>query len=286
MMAQVSRVRGTFGRFARAGQRRPLWFPAIHRLPSRPPSPHTSWSGGGSGRQGGARHCTNDLAPRRSPHSGRHSRTAPLPSRSRSAPAGGVIVKLRAWFSSHAPALSSSVGARRRRQRRACRRRERGRSQSREARPAERSAAGCLDTRLWKSALVTAGVIPPAESGTRHTAAREHGIQALLHFYASALLTPERTSRRSVRTSATLTPGSHCGSTPTCSRLARGVPASPWTRCTWAARQAPTAHRRPRADHDCGRVASVEPGDPPSFRSLLRWPAITAPAADSSARKP
>ncbi len=37
------------------------------------------------------------------------------------------------------------VGARRRRQRRAGRRQERGRSQSREARPAERSAAGCLD---------------------------------------------------------------------------------------------------------------------------------------------
>lgn len=30
-------------------------------LPSRLPSSHTSWSGRGSGRQGGARHCTNDL---------------------------------------------------------------------------------------------------------------------------------------------------------------------------------------------------------------------------------
>ncbi len=31
------------------------------QLPSRPPSPHTPWSGRGSGRQGGARRCTNDL---------------------------------------------------------------------------------------------------------------------------------------------------------------------------------------------------------------------------------
>ncbi|MEV5601914.1 nuclease-related domain-containing protein [Streptomyces sp. NPDC052299] len=38
-----------------------------------------------------------------------------------------------------------TAGARRRRQRRAGRRQERGRSQSRKARPAERSAAGCLD---------------------------------------------------------------------------------------------------------------------------------------------
>ncbi|RLV67641.1 hypothetical protein STAN_3165 [Streptomyces sp. CBMAI 2042] len=139
--------------------------PAHHspRLPSRPPSTHTPWSGRGSGRQGGARHCTNDLdalgrdcsalpgskvdgmgAPQRSPRSGRHSRTVPRPSRSLSAPAGGILVKPRAWFSSHAP-RAYTAGARRRRQRRAGRRQERGRSQSREARPAERSAAGCLD---------------------------------------------------------------------------------------------------------------------------------------------
>ncbi|MDQ1027063.1 hypothetical protein QF035_004645 [Streptomyces umbrinus] len=38
--------------------------PSTHHpppLPSRPPSTHTPWSGRGSGRQGGARHCTNDL---------------------------------------------------------------------------------------------------------------------------------------------------------------------------------------------------------------------------------
>ena len=138
--------------------------PTSPRLPSRPPSTHTSWSGRGSGRQGGARHCTNDLdalgrdcsalpgskvvgmgAPRRSPRIRRHPRTAPLPSRGLCAPAGGIILKPRAWFSSHAPSGLSTAGARRRRQRRAGRRQERGRSQSREARPAERSAAGCLD---------------------------------------------------------------------------------------------------------------------------------------------
>jgi hypothetical protein len=31
------------------------------KLPSRPPSTHTPWSGRGSWRPGGARHCTNDL---------------------------------------------------------------------------------------------------------------------------------------------------------------------------------------------------------------------------------
>lgn len=83
-------------------------------------------------------------APRRPPRSGRHSQTAPLPSRSPSAPAGGIPLKPQAWFSSHAP-RAYTAGARRRRQRRAGRRQERGRGQSREARPAERSAAGCLD---------------------------------------------------------------------------------------------------------------------------------------------
>lgn len=33
----------------------------LPQLPSRPPSTHTPWSGRGSGRPGGARHCTNDL---------------------------------------------------------------------------------------------------------------------------------------------------------------------------------------------------------------------------------
>ncbi|WP_329592821.1 integrase [Streptomyces sp. NBC_01362] len=45
-----------------------------------------------------------------------------------------------------------------------------------------------FNTRLWKSALVAAGVIPPAEPGKRHTAAREHGMHALRLFYASVLL--------------------------------------------------------------------------------------------------
>ncbi|MDJ1641118.1 tyrosine-type recombinase/integrase [Streptomyces pakalii] len=45
-----------------------------------------------------------------------------------------------------------------------------------------------FNSRLWKSALVAAEVIPPAEPGKRHTAAREHGMHALRHFYASVLL--------------------------------------------------------------------------------------------------
>ncbi|MBG0829661.1 site-specific integrase [Planomonospora sp. ID67723] len=40
----------------------------------------------------------------------------------------------------------------------------------------------------WKPALVSAGVISKPESGERHQAAREHGMHALRHFYASVLL--------------------------------------------------------------------------------------------------
>ncbi|GAA2279157.1 hypothetical protein GCM10010149_23580 [Nonomuraea roseoviolacea subsp. roseoviolacea] len=41
---------------------------------------------------------------------------------------------------------------------------------------------------VWKPALVAAGVIPEPQSGRRHQAAREHGMHALRHFYASVLL--------------------------------------------------------------------------------------------------
>lgn len=40
----------------------------------------------------------------------------------------------------------------------------------------------------WKPALASVGVIPPAEPGRKHVAAREHGMHALRHFYASVLL--------------------------------------------------------------------------------------------------
>jgi integrase len=40
----------------------------------------------------------------------------------------------------------------------------------------------------WKPALVAAGVIPARERGKRHASAREHGMHALRHFYASVLL--------------------------------------------------------------------------------------------------
>ncbi|MFJ2176447.1 tyrosine-type recombinase/integrase [Streptomyces sp. NPDC087851] len=45
-----------------------------------------------------------------------------------------------------------------------------------------------FNTRLWKPALVAAGVIPEPKPGERHEAAREHGMHALRHFYASVLL--------------------------------------------------------------------------------------------------
>lgn len=45
-----------------------------------------------------------------------------------------------------------------------------------------------FNTYAWKPALVAAGVIPPPERGKRHQAAREHGMHALRHFYASVLL--------------------------------------------------------------------------------------------------
>ena len=41
---------------------------------------------------------------------------------------------------------------------------------------------------VWKPALVAAGVIPEPKPGERHAAAREHGMHALRHFYASVLL--------------------------------------------------------------------------------------------------
>jgi hypothetical protein len=45
-----------------------------------------------------------------------------------------------------------------------------------------------FNTRVWKPALVTAGVIAEPEKGKRYAAAREHGMHALRHFYASVLL--------------------------------------------------------------------------------------------------
>jgi integrase len=45
-----------------------------------------------------------------------------------------------------------------------------------------------FNTRFWKTALVAAEVIPAPAPGERHAAAREHGMHALRHFYASVLL--------------------------------------------------------------------------------------------------
>ncbi|MGW4250775.1 tyrosine-type recombinase/integrase [Streptomyces californicus] len=45
-----------------------------------------------------------------------------------------------------------------------------------------------FNDRVWKPALVAAGVIPASKPGELHQAAREHGMHALRHFYASVLL--------------------------------------------------------------------------------------------------
>jgi integrase len=45
-----------------------------------------------------------------------------------------------------------------------------------------------FNTDHWKPALAKAGVIPEPAKGERHAAAREHGMHALRHFYASVLL--------------------------------------------------------------------------------------------------
>jgi integrase len=45
-----------------------------------------------------------------------------------------------------------------------------------------------FNARYWKPALVTAGVLPEPKKGEHPEAAREHGMHALRHFYASLLL--------------------------------------------------------------------------------------------------
>lgn len=52
-------MRNAIKQYAR--RRRNAFSPTAPQLPSRPPSPHTPWSGCGSWRPGGAGHCTNDL---------------------------------------------------------------------------------------------------------------------------------------------------------------------------------------------------------------------------------
>lgn len=47
---------------------------------------------------------------------------------------------------------------------------------------------GSFNTDHWKHALVEVGVIPRPAKGETHAAAREHGMHALRHFYASVLL--------------------------------------------------------------------------------------------------
>ncbi|MCX5407139.1 site-specific integrase [Streptomyces sp. NBC_00335] len=45
-----------------------------------------------------------------------------------------------------------------------------------------------FNDQTWKPALAAAGIIPEPEKGKRYASAREHGMHALRHFYASVLL--------------------------------------------------------------------------------------------------
>ncbi|WP_039932612.1 tyrosine-type recombinase/integrase [Streptomyces viridochromogenes] len=45
-----------------------------------------------------------------------------------------------------------------------------------------------FNDQAWKPALASVGIIPTPEKGQRYAAAREHGMHALRHFYASVLL--------------------------------------------------------------------------------------------------
>ncbi|WP_016826215.1 tyrosine-type recombinase/integrase [Streptomyces viridosporus] len=45
-----------------------------------------------------------------------------------------------------------------------------------------------FNDRAWKPALASAGIIPAPGKGERYASAREHGMHALRHFYASVLL--------------------------------------------------------------------------------------------------
>lgn len=140
-----------------------------HSTPNSHPvcrRPTRMWSGRGAGRQGGARHCTNDLDARcrgRSACPGPMADGMGVPrlSHPRSAlasgapailepeaPAGGMSVTDGTggrWGLPHALGpIPSCRGGRRRSGGGAGRRQERRPERSREARPAERSAAGCL----------------------------------------------------------------------------------------------------------------------------------------------
>ncbi|CAG7626165.1 tyrosine-type recombinase/integrase [Actinacidiphila bryophytorum] len=48
--------------------------------------------------------------------------------------------------------------------------------------------SNAFNDQAWKPALASAGIIPVPEKGKRYEAAREHGMHALRHFYASVLL--------------------------------------------------------------------------------------------------
>jgi hypothetical protein len=102
----------------------------LSQLPSRPPSTHTPWSGRGSGRPGGARHCTNDLdalgrvcsalpgstgdgmgASPRTPLRSRSREWRPLHPGAGRSPAGGIILYQRMTSHPCSHAHSAPPGA-------------------------------------------------------------------------------------------------------------------------------------------------------------------------------
>jgi len=85
---------------------------------------------------------------------------------------------------------------------------------SRERRPLNRNY---VNSRVWKPALVRAGVEPT----------RDNGMHALRHYFASVLIDAGGRQRRSPSTWGTLIRGSPCAYTPTLfrpARTGRGVP--------------------------------------------------------------
>ncbi|MEU4832044.1 site-specific integrase [Streptosporangium sp. NPDC023615] len=69
-----------------------------------------------------------------------------------------------------------------------------------------------FNTYAWKPALMHAGVIPEPERGQRYEAAREHGMHALRHFYASVLLDAGENIKALSQYLGHSDPGSPCGS--------------------------------------------------------------------------
>lgn len=121
----------------------------------------------------------------------------------------------------------------------------------------------------WKRALAAAGVIPPRERGARYLqAAREDGMHALRHAYASVLLDAGESIKALSEYLATRTRASRCGRTRICCRPARRGPARPSTTPSRRSLQEePRAHQCPRRNQ-CALNVPWPPEGP--FRHMTR----------------